>query len=908
MEEMDLGESTEVKSDENEAPPESEIPSKPTDVSDSDDSDDDSDSSSNAEIPENEEEIDSIPAPFDYNGHIERIKRLRKRGDFARLREARETMNITFPLSPELWLSWLEDERLTDKSSNPEGRALLVQLFDRAVADYLSVDIWVEYVYFSIGYMDEPDGSIDKVRSVFERGLIAAGLHVAKGALLWEAFREFEGIILSSVMQNCDGENSVVAEQLKRVANLFKRQLSVPLLNMEKTYSAFEEWLENHKAIWTTASGKPESALLEKSNVDLAYKKALDRLHQIQPYEDVLNTCEESMKVSHYKEYLKFEQSLGEPVRLLCLFERALSDCPLDAPLWLGYLEFSDGLGDYSQTLLLCKRAVRNCPWYALLWQQYLRCMEKTSESPQAVKGVFEEALKSGLQTAEDFRNIWLEYCCYLRRRIDWGSNEEAPLLTELRETIRAATEYLSQAYGDQGDPSCQLLRFMATVEAVQSRKMEMARKIWNDILYSGHKTSAASWLQYIHLEMAYGDSKHLRKLFPRALQAARDWPESIVEEWLQFERVEGTLDSYEEALYKCRTRIKQVTAEREKAAAEEAESQQAANIKKGEKKKERNRSVKGDDKSDEKRPQSLKRAAPVEHDTKSREQSNDQEKSSFKKPKIESIEDLGVVTEHDPSKDNRTVFVSNLDYSTTNEQIREVFSSVGTITELRLVRDFKGRSKGFCYIVFSSFNEMNEALKKDRVPIDGRPIFVSKCDPDKHTRQHSFKYSTALEKNKLFVKGLPLSSTKEELEELFGKYGKVKDIRLVTYRNGHFKGLAYVDFVDEVSAAQALIKVDGTTMGGRTVSVALSNPPDRRTSLLAEQNEPSTSSVQSLGGGLKDVGPRGRGRTQVAFLPRALQVKPEDSKSDERSAAPSNGAPKPRSNADFRKLLLEKK
>lgn len=901
---MDLGESTtDATSVENTA----QLPAKTSeDSADSDDSDDDSDSSSNADMPEKEEEVDSIPAPFDYNGHIERIKRLRERGNFELLREAREAMNTTFPLSPELWLNWLEDERLTDKSTNPEGRATLVALFDRAVADYLSVDIWVEYVYFTIGYMGEPDGSIEKVRSVFERGLMAAGLHVPKGALLWEAYREFEGIVLSPLMEGCDGENPVVADQLKRVANIFKRQLSVPLLNMEKTYTSFEEWLESHKAIWTTASGKPESGLIEIKNVEMAYKKAMDRLHQIQPYEDVLNTSEESMKVTHYKEYLKFEQSLGEPVRLFSLFERALSDCPLDAPLWLGYIEFSDGLGDYGKTLQLCKRAVRNCPWYALLWQQYLRCMEKNSETPEAIKGVFEEALKSGIQTAEDFRNIWLEYSCYLRRRIDWGSKEELPLLTELRETVQAATEHLTQVFGELGDPSCQLLRFMATVEAVQSRKMEVARKIWNDILHLGHKNSASSWLQYIHLETAYGDSKHLRKLFPRALQATRDWPESIVEEWMQFERVEGTLESYEDALYKCRIRMKQVTAEREKAAAEEAGSQQASNTKKVEKKREKIKTDKGDAISEDRRPLSLKRAAPIGNETKSREPTSDPVKSSFKKPKIESIEDLGVVTEHDPSKDNRTVFVSNLDYSTTNEQIRDVFESVGTITELRLVKDFKGRSKGFCYIVFSSFNEMNEALKKDRVPIDGRPIFVSKCDPDKHTRQHSFKYATSLEKNKLFVKGLPLSSTKEEVEELFGQYGKVKDIRLVTYRNGHFKGLAYVDYEDEVSAAQAIIKVDGMTIKDRTVFVALSNPPDRRTSLLSEHNEPSTSKVQSLGGGLKDIGPRGRGRTQVAFLPRALQVKHEDSKSDDKANS-SNGAPKPRSNADFRKLLLEK-
>jgi len=62
-----------------------------------------------------------------------------------------------------------------------------------------------------------------------------------------------------------------------------------------------------------------------------------------------------------------------------------------------------------------------------------------------------------------------------------------------------------------------------------------------------------------------------------------------------------------------------------------------------------------------------------------------------------------GVSVAHDSSKDNRTVFVSNLDYSVSEATIREVFSSLGTLTDLRLVKDFKGRSKGFCYVEFSS-------------------------------------------------------------------------------------------------------------------------------------------------------------------------------------------------------------
>jgi len=49
----------------------------------------------------------------------------------------------------------------------------------------------------------------------------------------------------------------------------------------------------------------------------------------------------------------------------------------------------------------------------------------------------------------------------------------------------------------------------------------------------------------------------------------------------------------------------------------------------------------------------------------------------------------------------------------------------------------------------------VKEALKLDRTPIRGRPMFVSKCDPNKSTRSSAFKYSSTLEKNKLFVKGM---------------------------------------------------------------------------------------------------------------------------------------------------------
>lgn len=47
------------------------------------------------------------------------------------------------------------------------------------------------------------------------------------------------------------------------------------------------------------------------------------------------------------------------------------------------------------------------------------------------------------------------------------------------------------------------------------------------------------------------------------------------------------------------------------------------------------------------------------------------------------------------------------------------------------------------------------------------------------------FRYSTTLEKHKLFISGLPFSCTKEELEGICKAHGTVKDLRLVTNRAG---------------------------------------------------------------------------------------------------------------------------
>lgn len=138
--------------------------------------------------------------------------------------------------------------------------------------------------------------------------------------------------------------------------------------------------------------------------------------------------------------------------------------------------------------------------------------------------------------------------------------------------------------------------------------------------------------------------------------------------------------------------------------------------------------------------------------------------------------------------------------------------------------------------------------------------------------------------------------TTKEQLEELFQAYGALKEVRLVTFKNGHSKGLAYVDFEDEAHASNALIATDGTTLEGKVISVAFSKPPERKKPF----EEGETSGTKSLGGSTTTRTTFGAPKTVLSMVPRNVRVNPSNG---------SSANPKPAmNNQDFRKMLLEKK
>uniref|UniRef100_A0AAQ5XHV4 Spliceosome associated factor 3, U4/U6 recycling protein n=1 Tax=Amphiprion ocellaris TaxID=80972 RepID=A0AAQ5XHV4_AMPOC len=848
---------------------------------------------------------------FDYNCHVDLIKLLKQEGELFRLRKARQKMSELFPLTEEIWLDWLKDEiRLTEEEPNREK---VYELFERAVNDYICPDIWLEYAQYSIGGMGSP-GGIDRVRAIFERAVTAVGLHMTKGQTVWEAYREFENAILSTV-QVC--------------VSITSRDL----LDMEATYAEYEEWSEH---------GVPETVIHQ-------YKKALQQMEKCKSFEESLMVAEPP-KLAEYQGYIDFELKEGDPARIQITFERTLAENCLVPDMWAKYTTYLDRQLKIKDLVLSThERAVRNCPWTMGLWKSYLLALERHGADHQTVSDVFEKALNAGFIQATDYVEIWQAYLDYLRRRVDFKSSKE---LEELRGAFSRSLDYMKQdveeRFGESGDPSCIIMQIWARIEALHCKNMQKARELWDNIMTKGNAKFANMWLEYYNLERSYGDPIHCRKALHRAVQCTSDYPEHVCEVLLTFERVEGSLEDWDVAVQKTETRLNRINEQRAKAAEKEAnlarqEEERAEQRRKAKSEKKTQKKFQKGTRTGEKRKAEQddyqdewnEDSAPKRHrgnGDHTTDEYMETETGLFGRnappgykpgpPGNKKVQQAAAATpqrqkDDNPElrNDNTSVFISNLAYTLEEPEskLRTLFETCGPITQIRPVFSNKGTFKGYCYVQFESPVSVPEALKLDRREVEGRPMFVSPCvDKNKNPDFKVFKYNTSMEKHKIFISGLPFSCTKEQLEELCKSHGTIKEVRLVTYRSGKPKGLAYVEFADETQASQAVLRMDGMDVEGNKISVAISNPPRRNM-----MDKPGTSRPMSDMMPRQVYGSRGRGRTGLSLLPRSLHrqsapvSKVENGTAAEQvtasSAANAAGEPKPLSNSDFARMLLNK-
>jgi cold-inducible RNA-binding protein len=78
----------------------------------------------------------------------------------------------------------------------------------------------------------------------------------------------------------------------------------------------------------------------------------------------------------------------------------------------------------------------------------------------------------------------------------------------------------------------------------------------------------------------------------------------------------------------------------------------------------------------------------------------------------------------------------------------------------------------------------------------------------------------------KLYVGNLNYSTTESGLSELFGEFGEVASVNLITDRmSGRSKGFAFVEMAEYEAAQEAVNQLNGKEVDGRSIKVEEARP-----------------------------------------------------------------------------------
>ena len=145
--------------------------------------------------------------------------------------------------------------------------------------------------------------------------------------------------------------------------------------------------------------------------------------------------------------------------------------------------------------------------------------------------------------------------------------------------------------------------------------------------------------------------------------------------------------------------------------------------------------------------------------------------------------------------------------------QLYRLFQEVEGCKDVRLVRDFLKRSKGYAYVDFDSPQHVAEAVEKfSGHQINNRAMRVA---PSLLTKQ-------LYQEKVLFVKNVALEAGEDELKELFKEKGEVVSVRMPRAGAQH-KGYAYVEFTEDAAVKSCLL--ESFTLKGQDLSLSRSIP-----------------------------------------------------------------------------------
>ncbi|KAK3018388.1 hypothetical protein RJ639_003978, partial [Escallonia herrerae] len=152
-------------------------------------------------------------------------------------------------------------------------------------------------------------------------------------------------------------------------------------------------------------------------------------------------------------------------------------------------------------------------------------------------------------------------------------------------------------------------------------------------------------------------------------------------------------------------------------------------------------------------------------------------------------------------------IFIKNLDSSIDHKALHDTFASFGTVLSCKVANDGSGQSKGYGFVQFDQDEAAQNAIKQlNGMLLNGKKVYVGPYV----RRQERLRANGSPKFTNIYVKNLPETTTDEDLENMFGKYGSITSAVVMKDGNGKSRCFGFVNFQEPDGAAVAVENLNG--------------------------------------------------------------------------------------------------
>uniref|UniRef100_A0A8C5H1E9 Polyadenylate-binding protein n=1 Tax=Gouania willdenowi TaxID=441366 RepID=A0A8C5H1E9_GOUWI len=200
-------------------------------------------------------------------------------------------------------------------------------------------------------------------------------------------------------------------------------------------------------------------------------------------------------------------------------------------------------------------------------------------------------------------------------------------------------------------------------------------------------------------------------------------------------------------------------------------------------------------------------------------------------------------------------VYVKNFGEDYTDDKLKEIFTTFGKMLSVRVMKDDKGRSRGFGFVNYSHHEDAQKAVEEmNGKELNGKILYVGRAQKRLERQGELKRKFDQIKQDRiqryqgvnLYVKNLDDTINDERLRKEFSPYGTITSAKVMT-DGSQSKGFGFVCFSSPEEATKAVTEMNGRIVATKPLYVALAQRREERKAILTNKYMQRLASLRTM-------------------------------------------------------------